>query len=557
MFKLRNTLPSHFKLTSHSRNLSEWQSVVGLEIHAQISSNTKLFSRSPTTFASSVNNNVSLFDCSIPGTLPVLNKRCVEAGILTALALNCKVNPISTFDRKHYFYADLPAGYQITQQRMPLACGGHLEFQVQSERKKINKVKCGLKQLQLEQDSGKSLHESDRSLVDLNRAGIPLIELVFEPDLKDGEEAAALVKELILILQRIKTCSCKMEDGALRVDANVSVNKKGDGFGTRTEIKNIGSIRGVAGAIKYEIERQIVLLKNGGIVMNETRAWDAGSKMTVPMRDKEEKQDYRYMPEPNLPPLFISMGGLSRGCFILEEFQGLIPELPGNTRIRLIENYGIPFEHAFILVNESKLLEMFERSVEMLEVKEMIEKKNKLVNSKIDKKEVKKSEVEKNEMKNKMDELKKEIKSNKNSNKVEAKLIINVLINDLLNIVNEENLHLDYLNLPCDKFIILIKMLSEGQINRSVLKSTLRELILLKGDDPKAIIEKNNWLQINDMKEIEKLCREIVEENPVLVGEYKKGKKKVFKAILGIVVKKSNQRANMSLVEKTLNKMLS
>ncbi|XP_045522791.1 glutamyl-tRNA(Gln) amidotransferase subunit B, mitochondrial isoform X6 [Pieris brassicae] len=280
-----------------SQIAKKWQSVVGLEVHAQLNTESKLFSGAQNTFGGLVNNCVSLFDAAIPGTLPVLNRKCVELGVLAALAFSCRVNEVSTFDRKHYFYADLPAGYQITQQRAPLANDGVINFQVYTpgvHKKPYNKSSM-IKQIQLEQDSGKSLHDIElkQSLVDLNRAGAPLIEIVFEPDLEDGEEAAALVKELVLIVQRLGVCSGRMEEGALRVDANVSIRREGDPLSTRTEIKNIGSVRGVASAVRYEIDRQQSVLENGGNIINETRMWDAAAKVTVPMRDKEVVQDYR------------------------------------------------------------------------------------------------------------------------------------------------------------------------------------------------------------------------------------------------------------------------
>ncbi|KAG8225262.1 hypothetical protein J437_LFUL006494 [Ladona fulva] len=294
--------------SSSSRSLGkpEWEGVVGLEVHAQISSASKLFSGSGTNFGSPINSNVSLFDAAIPGTLPVLNRRCVEAGVLTALALSCELNSHSFFDRKHYFYADLPAGYQITQQRKPLAVNGDLSFEVftPESEEKIYSKKSHVIQIQLEQDSGKSIHDpvnsnlsihyypsSLRSLVDLNRAGLGLMEIVFAPDLSSGEEAAALIKELSLILQCLKTCSCRMEEGALRVDANVSVRPRGSEIlGSRTEIKNLGSIRSVAQAVNYEIKRQVETIEQGGKVGGDTRSWDSDLKVTVAMRDKEIHQ---------------------------------------------------------------------------------------------------------------------------------------------------------------------------------------------------------------------------------------------------------------------------
>ncbi|KAJ8868025.1 hypothetical protein PR048_031834 [Dryococelus australis] len=336
---------------------SKWHSVVGLEIHAQIMSSSKLFSGASVQFGSPVNQCVSLFDAAIPGTLPVLNRRCVEAGVLTALALSCRVNPVSRFDRKHYFYADLPAGYQITQQRAPLATGGQLQFQVYvpgAHSKPYTKM-CGIHQLQLEQDSGKSLHDDEaaRTLIDLNRAGVPLMEIVFEPDLADGEEAAALVRELVIILQRLGTCSCKMDEGALRVDANVSVHHPGDPLGVRTEIKNIGSVRAVAHAVQFEIERQVSVLDAGGNVINETRLWDAVYNQTLPMRDKEVVQDYRFMPEPNLPPLKVELntvGSPDSDILSVPALRAELPELPADTRRRLCEQYQLSPETAIILV---------------------------------------------------------------------------------------------------------------------------------------------------------------------------------------------------------------
>lgn len=269
--------------------------------------------------------------------------------------MNCTLNPVSMFDRKHYFYADMPNGYQITQQRQPLAKDGHLDLLILGPNtKKPYKKSVRLIQLQLEQDSGKSLHDdyAGQSLVDLNRAGVPLMELVFAPDLSDGEEAAALVKELILILTRLGTCSCRMEEGALRVDANVSVNREGEELGTRTEIKNIGSVRAVANAISYEIHRQIQVKEDGGEIHNETRAWNANNRVTVSMRDKEVLQDYRFMPEPNLPPLHINTNEEEQRMDMINvsDVKKDLPELPEETRQKLCENYGLALEAAVILV---------------------------------------------------------------------------------------------------------------------------------------------------------------------------------------------------------------
>ncbi|XP_018569253.1 glutamyl-tRNA(Gln) amidotransferase subunit B, mitochondrial [Anoplophora glabripennis] len=511
IFRIRNkivlSIPKR-KYSVKSNKSNKWESVVGLEVHAQINSVSKLFSGASTKFSSPVNTNVSLFDCAIPGTLPVLNKRCVEAGVLTALALNCRVNPVSSFDRKHYFYADMPAGYQITQQRCPLAVDGKLEFHVFTPgiHKTPYKAKSRIKQLQLEQDSGKSLHETDRSLVDLNRAGVPLMELVFDPDLKDGEEAAALVKELIQILRRINTCSCKMEEGALRVDANVSINRRGEPLGTRTEIKNIGSVRGVAAAIQCEIERQVKLKESGGTVVNETRAWDAVKKTTVAMRDKEVVQDYRFMPEPNLPPLYIAMGPVHIGCVNADELKATIPELPEQTRQRLKEEIGLTAEQAVILVNDFALLNIFEEALRRREI--------------------------------------------------DGKLLANLLIHDLNTLLNKKNLEPEYIECEADYFGEIIELLQSGKINRNTAKLLLEEIIVGTSVSPTKIVQKKNLSQITDENELRKLCEEVIQENEKSVKAYKSGKTKAFKALLGAVAGKTKNRADMARCHAILEKLL-
>ncbi|CAH0547644.1 unnamed protein product [Brassicogethes aeneus] len=512
MIQLTNMIPfNNFKSIKRCYSTAKskkWKSVVGLEVHAQIFTESKLFSGSSTKFTSPVNSNVSLFDCSTPGTLPVLNKSCVEAGVLTALALNCNINPVSTFDRKHYFYADMPSGYQITQQRSPLALNGKLAFQVYTPgyHKTPYKTEVKIKQVQLEQDSGKSLHDDDRSLVDLNRAGIPLMELVFEPDLKDGEEAAALIKELTSILQRINTCSCKMEEGALRVDANVSIHQEGEPYGTRTEIKNIGSVRGVAGAVKYEIERQIKVKESGGTITNETRAWDAASKITVAMRDKEELQDYRYMPEPNLPPLHVAVGPFTRGCVNVEELKNKIPELPEETRVRLKNEMGLSSEQAIVLVNDTALLNIFETALE--------------------------------------------------KRKISPKLLANFLINEFNTMLNKLDKEAKDIDTSPKFYGDIVELLENNKINRNTAKYLLGKIIENTKETPLEILQKEDLLQISNEEELKEICAKVIEENEKLVKQYKAGKTKVFKAIMGCVSAKTKGKADMGKCEKLLKDML-
>ncbi|XP_077295257.1 glutamyl-tRNA(Gln) amidotransferase subunit B, mitochondrial [Arctopsyche grandis] len=501
--------PKQQSYSTKTKNL--WKPVIGLEVHAQIISNSKLFSGAKCDFAGLVNDCVSPFDASIPGTLPVLNKRCVEAGVLAALALSCKINPVSSFDRKHYFYADLPSGYQITQQRSPIAQDGFLQFQVHTPGvnkppyTKISKIK----QIQLEQDSGKSLHDENlhMSLVDLNRAGIPLIEVVFEPDLEDAEEAASLVKELIMILDRIRCCSGRMEEGALRVDANVSIHRQDEPLGTRTEIKNIYSVRAVANAINHEIARQIRIKEEGGTVINETRSWDAAGKVTVAMRDKEIKQDYRYMPEPNLPPLRLNMNGNDQSDLVnVVSLREQLPELPEETRQKLMTTYGLSNINVIQIVNENTLLKLF------LEISR--------------------------------------------DPKIDPKKVVNILLNDFLTVLNKHNIPIDNFNVQPDHIGQLIHM-REGQIINIVILRNVLEIVVL-GDTrtPEEIVQSKNWQMINDPVKIEKLCTDVMNDNPKAVQKHKDGNKRAFNFLTKKISQNSNDLANMAMVANTLTELL-
>ncbi|XP_073976366.1 glutamyl-tRNA(Gln) amidotransferase subunit B, mitochondrial isoform X2 [Rhodnius prolixus] len=433
-------------------------------------------------------------------------------GLLTALALSCHVNEVSMFDRKHYFYADLPAGYQITQQRFPLANDGVLKFQVFNPGKhKTPYVKSSkLKQIQLEQDSGKSLHDegAHRSLIDLNRAGIPLMELVFEPDLSDGEEAAALVKELVLILLKINTCSCKMEEGALRVDANISIHRIGEPFGVRTEVKNIGSIRGVANAIDFEIERQIKVLESEGEITNETRSWDPISSQTLPMRDKEVKQDYRFMPEPNLPPLRVNIDkNKIEGLINVEELKALLPELPEVTRQKLKEKYGLPMELILQLVNEETLLLLF---VDIMSA---------------------------------------------NPKRI-PKTVGNILCIELLTLLNKGLYSLGNRKFNSKNLGEIIDLLQNGEINLITARHIMDEIAYGNPLSPHEIIDKADLKQISDPKILFNICQKAIKENPKIVTQYKSGKTKVFPALLGIIAKETQNKANMKIIVDMLKDLL-
>jgi len=488
-----------------SNKASQYLGVVGLEVHAQITTESKLFSAAPAKFGALVNSCVLEFDAAIPGTLPVLNKKCVESAIQTGLALNCKISEVTMFDRKHYFYADMPSGYQITQQRHPIAKDGFIQFPVISN-KKVDLLQSKIIQIQLEQDSGKSLHDelSQVSLVDLNRAGMPLMEFVFAPDISNGSQAAALVKELCLILTKLGVSSCKMEEGALRVDANVSVHRKNEPLGVRTEVKNIGSIRGVAQAVDFEIKRQIALLETGGRVVNETRNWDSVSRKTIKMRDKEVVLDYRFMPEPNLLPLHISFGSDQKDRLNISNLLESMPELPSQVRTRLEEQFKLSKEAIISLVEDQPLLKLFEEIVD-----------------------------------------------------VEGRpprVVANVLVNNLRAVYNKSKIEVEIGPISSEKIGEVVDLLVNETIHSNFIEPIFEAA--LKGKPISQIIEENNWKQITDEKLIEDVCRKVLADNPKLVQQYKKGKEKLFFAFMGIVAKAEDGRINMKIATDVLKRLL-
>uniref|UniRef100_A0A8D0B246 Glutamyl-tRNA(Gln) amidotransferase subunit B, mitochondrial n=1 Tax=Salvator merianae TaxID=96440 RepID=A0A8D0B246_SALMN len=494
-----------------------WAAVVGLEIHAQICSNSKLFSGSQVQFAAPPNSLVSFFDASLPGTLPVLNRRCVEAAVMTGLALNCTINKKSLFDRKHYFYADLPAGYQITQQRLPVAVNGSLSY-IMFVGENLNEIETKtvrIKQIQLEQDSGKSLHDNSRNqtLVDLNRAGVGLVEIVMEPDMCCGHEAAAAVRELQLILQALGSSQANMAEGQLRVDANVSVHCPGQPYGVRTEVKNINSARFLAKAIDYEIHRQIEELENGRTILNETRAFDYKLGCTIPMRDKEGKQDYRFMPEPNLPPLILHDAKSlpaeinSQQVVNIDWLRDRLPDLPSARRAKLVERYGIQPLHSFTLLNEDGLMEFFETVVAETEMK--------------------------------------------------PKKVIGWVINNLLGYLNEHNIAVK--DSPVTPLLLaeLLNLLESGKVSSSVAKQVLEEMWKGEGKTPTLIVKEKKLELIHDWDELEHICQAVMEGHQEKVAEIKKGNYKVLNKLIGEVQRTTRGRSDAVLVKKILEKLLS
>uniref|UniRef100_A0A1A8I2K0 Glutamyl-tRNA(Gln) amidotransferase subunit B, mitochondrial n=1 Tax=Nothobranchius kuhntae TaxID=321403 RepID=A0A1A8I2K0_NOTKU len=487
--------------------------VVGLEIHAQISSNSKLFSGSPVCFSAPPNSQVSFFDASLPGTLPVLNRRCVEAAVMTGLALNCTINKKSLFDRKHYFYADLPAGYQITQQRRPVAVDGVLTYSFLGGKKRSQVVRkhVQIKQIQLEQDSGKSLHDDvhSQTLIDLNRAGVGLMELVMEPDMSCGEEAAAAVRELQLILQALSTCQGNMSEGQLRVDANVSVHRPGEPLGVRTEVKNINSIRYLARAIDYEIQRQIGVMQRGGTVHNETRAYDSKSGETIPMRDKEGLQDYRFMPEPNLPPLIVfednatlPPGVDSSQAVVVQKIKEGLPELPSVKRERLVQAYGILPEHSFTLVNEEGLMEYFEEVMK--------------------------------------------------ATRKEPRKVIGWVMNKLLGQLKQQDMSVSQSPISPAALAELLELQETGRVSSSGAKQVFQVLWGSSGKTAEQVIQEQDLGLVSDATQLHNICQKVVDSHPTEVHAIRNGNAKVLNKLMGLVQRELRGKADPVLVMEIL-----
>ncbi|XP_014680431.1 PREDICTED: glutamyl-tRNA(Gln) amidotransferase subunit B, mitochondrial-like [Priapulus caudatus] len=497
----------------------EWKAVIGIEIHAQIYSKSKLFSGSGTEYAYPVNNQVGLFDAAIPGTLPVINKRCVEAAVMTALALNCSVNKVSKFDRKHYFYADLPAGYQITQQRQPIATDGYCRCIVYNpavpKYREPRELSVRIIQLQLEQDSGKSLHDEENgyTLVDLNRAGVGLMEIVTAPDMCDGEEAASLIKELQLIFKTIGTCNARMDEGSLRVDANISVHRPGEPLGVRTEVKNLNSVRFVAKAIDYEISRQIELLEDGGKVENETKAFDFKTGRTVSMRDKEMKQDYRFMPEPNLPPLRIydssdAVSHLDAHQVInVDDIRASIPTLPAAKRTHLVDVCGLPWADAIKLSSEVNLMEYFEGILR--------DAPHRL-----------------------------------------PKTAATILLKHVLRCVYKAKCSIADCNLAPQRVGEICDLIDTSKITWDIGAKLVDMVFEGETLNPAAIVEKNKWHKITDNEVILRLCQTAIDENPKAVRKYKEGKKRYFSTLIHHVQNKTEQCTDSFVVMDTLKQLV-
>ena len=477
-----------------NRKDNQYEVVIGLEVHAQVTSESKLFSTSSTKFGAEPNTQVSLVDAALPGMLPVINEYCVKQAIKTGIGLKAKINKRSVFDRKNYFYADLPQGYQISQFKDPIVGEGKVILDMPDGQKEV-----GIERLHLEQDAGKSIHDLDpkNTFVDLNRSGVALMEIVSKPDLRSPDEVNAYVKKLRSIMRYLGTCDGNMQEGSLRADVNVSVRKKGSKeFGTRCEIKNVNSIKFMQMAIEYEANRQVDLIEDGQSIDQETRLFDTKKNETRSMRSKEDAHDYRYFPDPDLLPLEVSED-------FIEKLKLEIPELPDEKKKRFIEKFKLSPYEATILVSDNETSNYFENVI-------------------------KKSDV---------------------------KLATNWIIGELFAALNEKNLEINESPISAGNLSKLINLIKDGTISGKIAKTVFENM--MEGDkDPKKIVEEKGLKQESDPKALEALIDKVIDDNREKATEYKKGKVKLFGFFVGQVMKVSGGKANPQLVNEILKKKL-
>ncbi|OQM76583.1 Asp-tRNA(Asn)/Glu-tRNA(Gln) amidotransferase subunit GatB [Manganibacter manganicus] len=468
----------------------DWEIIIGLEVHAQVTSQSKLFSGASTAFGAAPNANVSLVDAAMPGMLPVINEECVKQAIRTGLGLKAEINLKSVFDRKNYFYPDLPQGYQISQFKQPIVGEGTVIVSVGPDKKgEYEDIEIGIERLHLEQDAGKSMHDQHptMSYVDLNRSGVALMEIVSKPDMRSADEAKAYLTKLRTIVRYLGTCDGNMDEGSMRADVNVSVRKPGSEFGTRCEIKNVNSIRFVGQAIEAEARRQIAILEDGGQIDQETRLFDPVKGETRSMRSKEEAHDYRYFPDPDLLPLEFDQA-------YVDELAKDLPELPDDKRTRLIEKLGLSAYDASILVSEKAIADYFEK-----------------------------------------------VASGR-----DGKLAANWVINDLLGALNKSAKTIEETPVSPDQLGAVVDLIREGTISGKIAKD-LFEIVWNEGGDPKEIVEARGMKQVTDTGAIEKAVDEVIAANPDKVGQAR-AKPTMAGWFVGQVMKATGGKANPQAV---------
>ncbi|HBT80008.1 MAG: Asp-tRNA(Asn)/Glu-tRNA(Gln) amidotransferase subunit GatB [Selenomonas sp.] len=477
----------------------KYEAVIGLEIHCELKTKTKIFCGCATGFGADENTHVCPVCLGLPGVLPTVNKRVVEFAIKAGLATNCEINRYSKFDRKNYYYPDLPKNWQTSQYDLPICKNGWVDIDVDGEKRRIR-----LTRIHMEEDAGKLVHsgttikDSLTSDVDYNRTGVPLLEIVSEPDMRSSEEARAYMEKIKAIMEYIDVSNCRMEEGNLRADVNVSLRPVGTKeLGTRTEMKNINSFKGLVDAIDYEIERQTEVLEDGGHVVQETRTWDPARGITLSMRSKENAHDYRYMPEPDLPPIVTSEE-------TIEKYRKELPELPDARRARYEKDYGLSDYDAGIITSTRAMAEYYDAVV---------------------------------------------------AAGADPKLAANWIMGDLAKQLNEESLDITQSPVDAQRLGAMIKLIMANTISGKIAKKVFKEM-WTSSDDPEKIVKDKGLVQITDVSAIEGVVDEVIAKNPKAVEEYKGGKKKAIGALVGQVMKATKGKANPQMVNQLLAKKL-
>lgn len=472
----------------------EYDIVIGMEIHAELATKSKIFCSCSTTFGADENTHACPVCLGMPGVLPVLNEKVVEYATRAGLALNCHIANFSKMDRKNYFYPDLPKAYQTSQFDLPICTGGVVDIEVEGEKKEI-----GITRIHIEDDAGKLLHESaDGTLVDVNRCGVPLIEIVTEPDIRGAEEARVFAEKIRNILEYVGVSDCKMEEGSIRFDVNLSVKEKGsDVLGTRTEMKNLNSFRALVRAVQYESKRQIIELKKGHRIIQETRKWDDVKGVSSSMRSKEEAHDYRYFPEPDLVPIVITDE-------TIEQIKSGLPELPEAKRARYVAEYKLPDYDAGVLTASKVTAKFFEETVALYD---------------------------------------------------EPKQISNWLMVDIPAMLKEKELSMENIPFSPADLAELLKLIKDGTISGTIGKKVLVKMFE-EDKNPKAIVEENNWAQMSDTSELEGIIAQIIEDNPKSIEDIGAGNQKAYGFLTGQVMKATKGQANPQVANKIIRELV-
>ena len=471
--------------------MKEYEVIIGLEVHAELSTKTKMYCNCSTTFGADPNTHCCPICTGMPGVLPVLNERVVEYAVKAGLATNCEISRFSKQDRKNYFYPDLPKAYQTSQYDLPLCIGGHLDINVNGNKKRI-----GITRIHIEEDAGKLIHDAytGDTLVDMNRCAVPLIEIVSEPDIRSADEAVAYMQTLKSILEYLEVCDCKMQEGSLRCDVNLSVRPVGQKeFGTRTETKNLNSFKAIHNSIEFEIQRQIEVLENGGVVHQETRRFDDVKGVGYAMRSKEDAQDYRYFPEPDLAPIVLSDE-------YINNIKDNLPEMPHIKKERYINEYGLPEYDAEILTSSKKTASFFEKT-------------NSICNN--------------------------------------PKSVSNWLMGDFARLLNEKEIEIDESNVTEENLASLIMLIDKGTISSKIAKQIFEEMFET-GEKAEDIVNKKGLVQISDEGAIKEICQRIVDANPQSIADYKAGKDRAIGFLVGQIMKETKGKANPQIVNKLL-----